>query len=131
MASGKVRATLTPLGGTPLPIGFSSPGVGSASFETHDLDLGDDHHDKMIDSLVFGFDPGELPSLQVSLGVRQRFSQEIEWFGPYSLEGIDNAVFPDVPETRYVRLLVEDLAPVRAWKLTQIDFYGRLVGGRV
>ena len=133
MASGAVVATLTVAGQPDQPIGFFSPGGGVVQFETKDLDLGDRRFEKFLDAIKLGFDDEQfLGAVSIQVGRRNHFNEAIMWGPVTAVPNADQPVY-DVAgeEVRYFRLRVIDNVPFGKWKLKNIDFYGRKVGGKM
>jgi len=113
------------------------PAVASGSVnlfaESKDLDFG--HHDKQkyVDRFVFALKAPagvDVPALSVNIGYRDSLEDSVTWLGARIIE-LDNPHYQLRTTARFFKIKITDDFPVAQWKLTQIEVYGRIVGGRL
>jgi hypothetical protein len=105
--------------------------------ETKDQDFGTDQQ-KYVDQLVVKLEgASDRGSLFLRVAVKDRMNEPTVWSSRYVLAGSDIPVNLTRPDgrpgltARYFRYRIEDDFVRARWKLTGIDTYGRVVGGRM
>jgi hypothetical protein len=98
---------------------------------TKDLDLGDPTNEKYVDHIIFDLDAlEEIESLQVEVGTRDRLKDAIVWSDPQMIS-LDNPIVNIRTTARFFSLKITDTQPNVQWNLRRIEFYGRVIGGRI
>lgn len=134
MTTGLARITKTDLNGNVTDVAMLTSFQGDDIFaQTRDLDFGRPDINKDLIALVLDITGrGSISDVSVYIGYRQRLEDTLTWSSAYSMADQDKMLWlsPRVPQSRYFTLKVQDTLPQTTWKLSNIEFYGRFVGGR-
>ncbi len=99
--------------------------------ETKDLDLGQPAREKYVDAIVFDITAdAEVDFLQVEIGTRDRLEDDIVWTSPFKLT-LDNPIVDPRLTAKFYTLKISDTQPNNKLSIHRIEFYGRVVGGRI
>lgn len=99
--------------------------------ETKDLDLGDPTKDKFVDMILFDIEADDVvPLFSVSIGYRDALNDPIVWTTKEYLTLNNPRVHPRIT-AKFFKLRFEDESPTTQWRLSRMEFYGRLMGGRL
>lgn len=86
---------------------------------------------KHISGLRLDIEADQVPQrLFVKLGWQTKLENPIVWTPFKQVEAL-NELFPFAISGRYISFYIEDNFPTVQWKLTKIQFYGRLMKGRL
>ncbi len=95
-----------------------------------DPEVGAGTRDKFIDALRLEVDQALSTSVQAYIGTKDRLNDAEEWTGPFTLDVADAVIHCRAREARYIAFKLNDLFPLVSWKLTAIELFGQLTGGR-
>ena len=97
--------------------------------ESKDIELDSKAH-KYIDTFVAELkDQGSLTA-KIKLGYRDRLEDEIQWTDWYPISGNDTMNWTRIT-ARYFRIRIEDKSADIIWKLSALEFFGQVMGGRL
>lgn len=129
MASGTIFMQLST--GELLP-GFGSTTAAPVWVSTKPIDFERPDVVKEIMGIVVEGGPmAALARTILEIGYHDRIKDDITWLEPILLATTDEMLWKRVPAARYIRLRITDLQPGPRWKITAIDFYGSMGGGRL
>jgi hypothetical protein len=98
--------------------------------ELTDPQLAAGFRDKFIDGVRLEIEGTVTTSMQLYVGTKERLKDLETWYGPYTMEAGDDMVYPNVDENRYIGIKIVDQLPTDSWKLTAIELFGVITGGR-
>lgn len=131
MAEGRIRVTKHAVNGEEFI--FLPLGALEAWLETRDFDLGKPNEEKFIE--VFFAECRELSSMTnfaMQLGYRNRLTDVLMWTNEMLVDGnLPLWLPPSLPSTRYVRFRIRDTSVSGVWKLSALELWGQLDGGRI
>ena len=134
MTTGLARITKTDLNGNMTDVAMLTSFQGDSIFaETRDLDFGRSDVDKDLMAVVLDITGrGSITNLSIYIGYRQRLEDTLTWSSAYSLSDQDKMLWfdPRLPQSRFYRMKVLDTLPQVTWKLSNVEFWGRFLGGR-
>jgi hypothetical protein len=138
MTTGIARIVKTEIGGETIDISVLTAFGGEEVYlKTKKMDFGDaDLHKAIAAVLVNVTGRGEIDDLKFYIGVSERFEETSTWHGPYSLAEADDLIWVKqsngkvLPKARYIEFKLVDSLPMTQWKLSNIQFFGRVVKGR-
>lgn len=95
-----------------------------------DPQLGAGFRDKVIDAIRLEVEGTVSASMLLSVGTKARLKDTETWYGPYTMENADSMVYPLCDENRYIAIQIVDQLPQDSWKISAIELFGMVVGGR-
>lgn len=130
MTTGIARIVKTFVGGATQDISVLSAFAGDEVFaETKDLDFEAPDKNKLIAGMIFRITQrGNIDDVAFYIGGKQFYNDTITWYGPYSLAGADNEIWFKIPKYKLFRVKFVDSLPRKQWKLSGLEFYGRIEG---
>jgi hypothetical protein len=97
--------------------------------ESKDIELGSKAH-KYIDTFVAELrDAGETQA-KIKIGYRDRLEDPLQWTDWFSMADQDLMHWLRIT-TRYFRVRIEDAGAKSIWKLSALEFFGQVMGGRL
>lgn len=128
MTTGIAKITKIFIGGETQEVNILSAFAGEEVFaETKDLDFNAPNRNKLIAGLVFSItERGNIDDVSFYIGGKQFHNDTITWYGPYSLADADNEIWFQIPKYKLFRLKIVDVLPVKQWKLSGIEIYGKI-----
>lgn len=109
-------------------IPVAAAGSGTLYLESKDIDFEKPGVDKYIDILVFDIQaPVDIPTFRLLIGWRNALKDAVNWID-YGYLDFNNPIVKIRLETRYLKVRLIDESPVAQWKLSRLDFYGKLMG---
>lgn len=98
--------------------------------QTKDLDFGAAGREKYIDLIVFDIEAfADIPGFTAQLGYRNNLKDDVVWLDEVEINPDSLTMTPRVT-AKFFTLKIADSFPVTQWKLTRIEFYGAVMGGR-
>lgn len=128
MTTGVAKITKVFLGGALEDISVLAAFAGEEVFaESKDLDFGQPVFNKTLAGMKFLItDRGSIDDVSFYIGGRKEHNDTLTWYGPYSLEEGDTEIWFRIPKYRYFRFKFQDLLPRVQWKLSGVEFYGKV-----
>lgn len=97
--------------------------------ESKDIELDSKAH-KYIDTFVAELrDAGETQA-RIKIGYRDRLEDPLQWTDWFSMADQDLMHWLRIT-TRYFRVRIEDAGAKSIWKLSALEFFGQVMGGRL
>lgn len=107
----------------------TSQGERDLWIESKDIELDSKAH-KYIDTFVAELrDAGETQA-RIKIGYRDRLEDPLQWTDWFSLADQDLMHWLRIT-TRYFRVRIEDAGAKSIWKLSALEFFGQVMGGRL
>lgn len=107
----------------------TSQGERDLWIESKDIELGSKAH-KYIDTFVAELrDAGETQA-RIKIGYRDRLEDPLQWTDWFSMADQDLMHWLRIT-TRYFRVRIEDAGAKSIWKLSALEFFGQVMGGRL
>lgn len=97
--------------------------------ESKDIELDSKAH-KYIDTFVAELKDQGSSTAKIKLGYRDRLEDEIQWTDWYPISGNDTMNWTRIT-ARYFRIRIEDKSAETIWKLSALEFFGQVMGGRL
>jgi hypothetical protein len=97
--------------------------------ESKDIELDSKAH-KYIDTFVAELKGQGSLTAKIKLGYRDRLEDEIQWTDWYPISGNDTMNWTRIT-ARYFRIRIEDKSADTIWKLSALEFFGQVMGGRL
>lgn len=97
--------------------------------ESKDIELDSKAH-KYIDTFVAELKGQGSSTAQIKLGWRDRLEDELKWTDWFPLQDTDNMCWTRITG-RYFRIRIEDKSAEVIWKLSALEFFGQVMGGRL
>ena len=97
--------------------------------ESKDIELDSRKH-KYIDTFVAELKNSGSTTAKIKLGWRDRLEDEIQWTDWFPLADTDNICWTRITG-RYFRIRIEDESAETIWKLSALEFFGNVMGGRL
>lgn len=97
--------------------------------ESKDIELDSKAH-KYIDTFVAELKDQGSSTAKIKLGYRDRLEDEIQWTDWYPISGNDTMNWTRIT-ARYFRIRIEDKSADTIWKLSALEFFGQVMGGRL
>lgn len=97
--------------------------------ESKDIELDSKAH-KYIDTFVAELKDQGSSTAKIKLGYRDRLEDEIQWTDWYPISGNDIMNWTRIT-ARYFRIRIEDKSADTIWKLSALEFFGQIMGGRL
>lgn len=134
MTSGVAKIVKTEIGGTTIDVSvLTAFGSNRVFGETIDIDFGLPDKQKDLHGCVFDITQrGLIDNISVYVGWRQRHEDTLNWSDAHTLEAGDVQLWftrdgtRRLPRARFFRLRIEDTLPLAVWKLSKIEFYGKV-----
>ena len=92
--------------------------------ESKDIELDSRQH-KYIDTFI-----APESTARIKLGWRDRLEDEIKWTDWFPITDRDNICWTRITG-RYFRIRIEDTGAKVIWKLSALEFFGHVMGGRL
>jgi hypothetical protein len=110
----------------------------TVSLQSKFMDLGDAFDpangvafkDKFVDGIIMEVDQLLTTNFQAYIGTKGRLTDAPVWTGPFTLDVGAQFIHCRPPEARYIAFKLEDLLPTVSWKITAIELFGTVIGGR-
>lgn len=107
----------------------TSQGERGLWIESKDIELDSKAH-KYIDTFVAELrDAGETQA-RIKIGYRDRLEDPLQWTDWFSMADQDLMHWLRIT-TRYFRVRIEDAGAKSIWKLSALEFFGQVMGGRL
>lgn len=107
----------------------TSQGERDLWIESKDIELDSKAH-KYIDTFVAELrDAGETQA-RIKIGYRDRLEDPLQWTDWFSMADQDLMHWLRIT-TRYFRVRIEDADAKSIWKLSALEFFGQVMGGRL
>lgn len=107
----------------------TSQGERDLWIESKDIELDSKAH-KYIDAFVAELrDAGETQA-RIKIGYRDRLEDPLQWTDWFSMADQDLMHWLRIT-TRYFRVRIEDASVKSIWKLSALEFFGQVMGGRL
>lgn len=107
----------------------TSQGERDLWIESKDIELDSKAH-KYIDTFVAELrDAGETQA-RIKIGYRDRLEDPLQWTDWFSMADQDLMHWLRIT-TRYFRVRIEDAGAKSIWKLSALEFFGQVMGGRL
>lgn len=107
----------------------TSQGERNLWIESKDIELDSKAH-KYIDTFVAELrDAGETQA-RIKIGYRDRLEDPLQWTDWFSMADQDLMHWLRIT-TRYFRVRIEDAGAKSIWKLSALEFFGQVMGGRL
>lgn len=107
----------------------ASQGERDLWIESKDIELDSKAH-KYIDTFVAELrDAGETQA-RIKIGYRDRLEDPLQWTDWFSMADQDLMHWLRIT-TRYFRVRIEDAGAKSIWKLSALEFFGQVMGGRL
>lgn len=107
----------------------TSQGERDLWIESKDIELDSKAH-KYIDTFVAELrDAGETQA-RIKIGYRDRLEDPLQWTDWFSMADQDLMHWLRIT-TRYFRVRIEDAGAKGIWKLSALEFFGQVMGGRL
>ena len=107
----------------------TSQGERGLWIESKDIELDSKAH-KYIDTFVAELrDAGETQA-RIKIGYRDRLEDSLQWTDWFSMADQDLIHWLRIT-TRYFRVRIEDAGAKSIWKLSALEFFGQVMGGRL
>lgn len=107
----------------------TSQGERGLWIESKDIELDSKAH-KYIDTFVAELrDAGETQA-RIKIGYRDRLEDPLQWTDWFSMADQDLMHWLRIT-TRYFRVRIEDTGAKSIWKLSALEFFGQVMGGRL
>lgn len=107
----------------------TSQGERDLWIESKDIELDSKAH-KYIDTFVAELrDAGETQA-RIKIGYRDRLEDPLQWTDWFSMADQDLMHWLRIT-TRYFRVRIEDASAKNIWKLSALEFFGQVMGGRL
>lgn len=107
----------------------TSQGERDLWIESKDIELDSKAH-KYIDTFVAELrDAGETQA-RIKIGYRDRLEDPLQWTDWFSMADQDLMHWLRIT-TRYFRVRIEDVGAKNIWKLSALEFFGQVMGGRL
>ena len=107
----------------------TSQGERDLWIESKDIELDSRAH-KYIDTFVAELrDAGETQA-KIKIGYRDRLEDPLQWTEWFSMADQDLMHWLRIT-TRYFRVRIEDAGAKSIWKLSALEFFGQVMGGRL
>lgn len=107
----------------------TSQGERDLWIESKDIELDSKAH-KYIDTFVAELrDAGETQA-RIKIGYRDRLEDPLQWTDWFSMADQDLIHWLRIT-TRYFRVRIEDAGAKSIWKLSALEFFGQVMGGRL
>jgi hypothetical protein len=107
----------------------TSQGERDLWIESKDIELDSKAH-KYIDTFVAELrDAGETQA-RIKIGYRDRLEDSLQWTDWFSMADQDLMHWLRIT-TRYFRVRIEDAGAKSIWKLSALEFFGQVMGGRL
>lgn len=107
----------------------TSQGERDLWIESKDIELDSKAH-KYIDTFVAELrDAGETQA-RIKIGYRDRLEDPLQWTDWFSMADQDLMHWLRIT-TRYFRVRIEDVGAKSIWKLSALEFFGQVMGGRL
>lgn len=107
----------------------TSQGERDLWIESKDIELDSKAH-KYIDTFVAELrDAGETRA-RIKIGYRDRLEDPLQWTDWFSMADQDLMHWLRIT-TRYFRVRIEDAGAKSIWKLSALEFFGQVMGGRL
>lgn len=107
----------------------TSQGEHDLWIESKDIELDSKAH-KYIDTFVAELrDAGETQA-RIKIGYRDRLEDPLQWTDWFSMADQDLIHWLRIT-TRYFRVRIEDAGAKSIWKLSALEFFGQVMGGRL
>lgn len=107
----------------------TSQGERDLWIESKDIELDSKTH-KYIDTFVAELrDAGETQA-RIKIGYRDRLEDPLQWTDWFSMADQDLMHWLRIT-TRYFRVRIEDAGAKSIWKLSALEFFGQVMGGRL
>lgn len=107
----------------------TSQGERDLWIESKDIELDSKAH-KYIDTFVAELrDAGETQA-RIKIGYRDRLEDPLQWTDWFSMSDQDLMHWLRIT-TRYFRVRIEDAGAKSIWKLSALEFFGQVMGGRL
>ena len=97
--------------------------------ESKDIELDSRAH-KYIDTFVAELQDAGSSTAKIKLGWRDRLEDEIKWTDWFPMSDRDNICWTRITG-RFFRIRIEDKSAETIWKLSALEFFGQVQGGRL
>lgn len=97
--------------------------------ESKDIELDSRAH-KYIDTFVAELQDTGSSTAKIKLGWRDRLEDEIKWTDWFPMSDRDNICWTRITG-RFFRIRIEDKSAETIWKLSALEFFGQVQGGRL
>lgn len=97
--------------------------------ESKDIELDSRAH-KYIDTFVAELQDAGSSTARIKLGWRDRLEDEIKWTDWFPMSDRDNICWTRITG-RFFRIRIEDKSAETIWKLSALEFFGQVQGGRL
>lgn len=97
--------------------------------ESKDIELNSRAH-KYIDTFVAELQDTGSSTAKIKLGWRDRLEDEIKWTNWFPMSDRDNICWTRITG-RFFRIRIEDKSAETIWKLSALEFFGQVQGGRL
>lgn len=97
--------------------------------ESKDIELDSRAH-KYIDTFVAELKDLGSNTAKIKLGWRDRLEDPVEWTDWFPMSDSDNVCWTRITG-RYFRIRIEDKSAETIWKLSALEFFGQVMGGRL
>lgn len=97
--------------------------------ESKDIELDSRAH-KYIDTFVAELQDVGSSTAKIKLGWRDRLEDEIKWTDWFPMSDRDNVCWTRITG-RFFRIRIEDKSAETIWKLSALEFFGQVQGGRL
>lgn len=88
--------------------------------------------EKTLSGVVLELGQGNLSSVNLFVGVKQRLKDDAIWYGPFSLEEGDEMIHTlGVEDARFFAFRIVDESPVSVWQISAMELYGLVGEGQV
>jgi len=113
-----------------LRIPVTAAGSGVLYIRTKDLDFDAPNREKYVDHIIFDLQaPEDIPLFKVEVGIRNSLQEAdpVVW-NSMGYVTLDNPKVDLRLTARFFSLRLTDEAPVAQWNLSNIEFYGKVLG---
>lgn len=107
----------------------TSQGERDLWIESKDIELDSKAH-KYIDTFVAELQDAGETQARIKIGYRDRLEDPLQWTDWFSMADQDLMHWLRIT-TRYFRVRIEDAGAKSIWKLSALEFFGQVMGGRL
>lgn len=107
----------------------TTKGSNSLWIESKDIELGSRAH-KYIDTFCGELKNNSDTTAIIKLGWRDRLEDSVKWTKEFPLSDFDKLCWTRITG-RFFRIRIEDIDPTTIWKLSALEFFGKVGGGRL
>jgi hypothetical protein len=107
----------------------TSQGERDLWIESKDIELDSKAH-KYIDTFVAELRDAGKTQARIKIGYRDRLEDPLQWTDWFSMADQDLMHWLRIT-TRYFRVRIEDAGAKSIWKLSALEFFGQVMGGRL